>query len=240
MASPVIEFQNVSFRYDKIPILNQVSFQIFQGEMIGIIGPNGEGKTTALKLAMGFLAPNQGTVLINAQPPQKQRTHIGYVSQFRPYDKKFPISVLEVVLTGAVSEINWLGRFPEQIKKRALTLLKELEIDALAETSFGSLSGGQTQKVLLARALMCNPSILFLDEPTAHIDPQSEDMIFHLLKTFSGTKTIVIVTHNFDAILRHMSRVLCFQSTVSSLKPEEVCEHFALGMYHPTERPHDH
>ena len=236
MSFPVIEFQNVGFKYDKTRVLDQASFKIFQGEMIGMIGPNGEGKTTALKLAMGFLSPTEGKILVNTLPPQKQRDQIGYVPQSRPYDKKFPISVLEVVLTGALSRINWLGRLPSQTKRQALTLLAQLGIEKLASTPFGSLSGGQAQKVLLARALICDPPILFLDEPTAHIDPQSEDMIFHFLKTFFGTKTIVTVTHNFDAILRHMSRILCFQNTVSSLKPEEVCNHFALGMYHPTER----
>lgn len=239
MSSPIIEFKQVCFGYDKTPLLDNVSFEVHRGEMLGIIGPNGEGKTTALKLAMGFLKPQQGAIFIDRKPPSKQRHHIGYVPQSHPYDKKFPISVLEVVLTGAISCANWRGCLPQPLKKRALNLLADLSMLDKIHSPFGSLSGGQAQKVLLARALVNDPSIIFLDEPTAHIDPQSEEAIFHFLSTLPPKKTVITVTHNFDVILRHMTRVLCFQTTVSSLNPKEVCNHFALGLYHPTEAPHD-
>ena len=233
MPEPVITFANVCFRYQNTQILDRVSFSIHAGEVIGVIGPNGEGKTTTLRLAMGFLKPSEGTISIKNVPPSQGRSFIGYVPQMHPYDRQFPISAFEVILTGAISKISWLGRFPKSVKARADRLVEELQLRPFIKKSFGSLSGGQAQKVLLARALITDPAILLLDEPTAHIDPAAEETIFTFLQTLAPAKTLVIVTHNFDAILRYTHRVLCFQKKVSSLNPKEVCEHFALGMYHP-------
>ncbi len=223
----VIKFKNLFFSYETVEVLKDVSFEIKQGEYIGIIGPNGGGKTTALNLILGFLSPEKGEALVAAP-----RTRIGYVPQINSYDKEFPISVLEVVLTGSLAKLKWWGGLPEREKIRALELLKEVGCERLESRPFGTLSGGQAQKVLIARALMCDPEILLLDEPTANIDPQSEQIIFIYLKTLQGKKTILIVTHNFEAIIQNVERVLCFQHVVSSMKPEEVCKHFTIGMYH--------
>ena len=230
---PIITFDHILFSYDQIPILQDVTFSIKAGEYIGIIGPNGGGKTTALKLLMGFLKPQKGEVNLFNAPPEKNRTKIGYVPQINAYDKQFPISVLEVVLGGALSKLSFWGTLPSKEKMRARHLLKEVGLEGMEERVFGSLSGGQAQKALIARALMCDPEVLLLDEPTANIDPQSESAIFSYLNTFKGKKTILIVMHNFDAIVKNVERILCFQQEVSSMKPGEVCEHFSLGMYHP-------
>lgn len=228
----IIEFKNIFFNYGSIEVLKNVSFKVNHGEIIGVIGPNGGGKTTALKLMLGFLTPQRGTVTLFGKEPTINRTRVGYVPQVNAYDKAFPISVLEVVLTGGLSKLNWLGLLPKGEKERAYSLLKEVGCQGLEMRPFGSLSGGQAQKVLIARALMCDPEILLLDEPTANIDTQSEESIFHYLKSLQGEKTVLIVTHNFDAIIKNVQRVLCFQHEVSSMLPKDVCEHFALGMYH--------
>lgn len=235
----VIEFEDVSFGYDKPPVLDKASFKVEEGEFIGVIGPNGGGKTTALKLMLGFLKPDAGKVLIFNAPPKQARFRIGYVPQINHYDKQFPISVLEVVLTGALSKVRWFGTIPKQEKLRAVKLLETLGVQDLKDRPFGSLSGGQAQKVLIARALMSDPDLLLLDEPTANIDAQSEAAIFSFLNQLKNKKTVLIVMHDFDAIVRHSDRVLCFQHDVSSLKPEQVCQHFSIGMYHETE-PHSH
>ncbi len=228
----IITFKKLFFSYGSVEILKNVSFEVAQGEYIGIVGPNGGGKTTAIKLMMGFLAPSGGQVEVFGKAPENARTKIGYVPQINAYDKEFPISTLEVVLSGALSHLHWWGARPQGDKKRAKELLKEVGLEGLEKRSFGALSGGQAQKALIARALMCDPEILLLDEPTANIDPQSEQAIFEYLKKFQGKKTILIVTHNFDAIVKNVERVLCFQHEVSSMKPQDVCEHFAIGMYH--------
>ncbi|MDJ0652181.1 MAG: metal ABC transporter ATP-binding protein [Simkaniaceae bacterium] len=223
----VIKFEKLSFSYGTVDVLRDVTLEIKRGEYIGVIGPNGGGKTTALKLMLGFLSPKKGIVSMGVPP-----TKIGYVPQMNAYDKEFPISVLEVVSTGSLSKLKWWGGLPAEEKGRAKKLLKDLGCLGLEGRLFGHLSGGQAQKVLIARALMCDPEILLLDEPTANIDAESEQAIFAYLKTLQGKKTLLIVTHNFDAILKNVERVLCFQQKVSSMKPRDVCKHFTLGMYH--------
>lgn len=227
-----IIFKNVLFSYGQIPVLKDASFVIESGEYVGIIGPNGGGKTTALKLMLGFLKPDSGSIEILGRSPEKGRTQVGYVPQVNAYDKQFPISVLEVVLTGSLTKLSFWGTIPQAEKKHALTLLKEVGLEGFENRPFGTLSGGQAQKALIARALMCDPQVLLLDEPTANIDPESEASIFTYLQKLKGKKTILIVMHNFDAIVKNSERVLCFQHEVSSMKPQEVCEHFRIGMYH--------
>lgn len=227
-----IIFKNVLFSYGQVPVLSDVSFAIESGEYVGVIGPNGGGKTTALKLMLGFLKPHSGSIEILGSSPDKGRTRVGYVPQVNAYDKQFPISVLEVVLTGSLSKLSFWGTIPQAEKKRAIALLKEVGLEGFENRPFGTLSGGQAQKVLIARALMCDPKVLLLDEPTANIDPESEASIFAYLQTLKGKKTILIVMHNFEAIVKNSERVLCFQHEVSSMKPQEVCEHFTIGMYH--------
>lgn len=223
----LLSFHDLSFSYGTIEVLKKVNLEVHQGEYIGIIGPNGGGKTTALQLILGFLKPRNGTVQVGCPS-----TKIGYVPQINAYDKAFPISVLEVVLMGSLGKLSWMGTLPKEEKERARLLLKEVGCAHLEKRAFGTLSGGQAQKVLIARALMCDPELLLLDEPTANIDAESEAAIFAYLKTLQGKKTIMIVTHNFDAIVKNVERVICFQQEVSSMKPQEVCKHFTIGMYH--------
>lgn len=229
---PVISFRRATFSYEKIPVVKNANFDIFPGEFIGVIGPNGGGKTTAIKLMLGFLKPQKGEVLVKT-------SSIGYVPQINAYDKQFPISVLEVVLTGCLSKLSFWGRYPKAVKQKALELLELFNLENFKDKPFGSLSGGQAQKTLIARALISDPSVLLLDEPTANIDAKTEEQIFSFLHKLKGSKTLIIVTHNFDAIIKNVERVLCFQHEVSSLKPEEVCEHFAIGMYHKTKEKTD-
>ena len=241
---PVVEFHQVTFSYDKIPVLNQVNFSVKPQEFIGIIGPNGGGKTTALKLMLGFLSPKQGSITLMNGSPHKNRCQIGYVPQSMHYDKQFPITVLELVLLGSLSKMKWWGHIPKKEKDKALSTLEKVGLLPYKNRPFGSLSGGQAQKALIARAIVSHPKILLLDEPTANVDPKAENQIFQLLQSLKQSMTILIVTHNFEAIMHYTDRVLCFQKEVSSILPHQVCEHFALGMYHlphihPHKEPHD-
>ncbi len=223
--NPVISFQKVTFAYDKFKVIDGASFDIFPGEFIGIIGPNGGGKTTAFKLMLRFLKPESGKVFLNGK--------VGYVPQNNAYDKQFPITVKEVIMTGCLAEMNFLGQFSKKVGDRVDELLSQFGLKEIAHRAFGSLSGGQAQKTLIARALASDPSILLLDEPTANIDSATEKQIFTFLKTLQGQKTILVITHNFDAIIQNVKRVLCFQKEVSSMAPKEVCNHFSIGIYHP-------
>ena len=227
-----IEIENLFFAYEGATVLQSVNLLISQGEFIGIIGPNGGGKTTLLKLFMGFLAPNRGKISIFGRLPSEARLKIGYVPQIHRTDRDFPISLYELILLGSLSKASrWRG-YPSVVKNNALKFIDQLGLTPYKNKSFGSLSGGLAQRALLARALLSDPEILLLDEPTANIDPASSLIIFEMLKQLRKTKTIVIVTHDLKTIVERVDRILCVQGQVTSFLPQEVCEHFALGLYH--------
>jgi len=229
-----LSVENIAFSYEKqIPVLEGISFSISQGEFIGIFGPNGGGKTTLLKLMLGLLKPTVGEVKILGEPPQKTRSQIGYVPQVRRFDRQFPISVLEVVLQGCLSMHRGFGNYPPEAKQKALEALKKVGLEDKAEVRFGDLSGGQIQRTLIARALAPEPKILLLDEATVGVDPETLAEIFSFLLALRKEITILLVTHDLQAIAKEMNRLFCIQRHLTIFSPEQVCEHFALGLYHP-------
>lgn len=228
-----IEIKDVSFGYVKDErILYDVSFRIEEGEFVGIIGPNGGGKTTLLRLLMGFLDPWKGSISIFNKSPKKYPNGIAYVPQTLRFDKQFPITVGELVLGGILSELSWWGSFSQDDKKKALDALELVHLADMYDKPFGTLSGGQIQRALIARAFIQNPRILFLDEPTASVDVQAEADIYSILQDVRKKYTIVMVTHDIRAVIQHVGRVLSVQGRVSDITPSELCEHFALGLYH--------
>lgn len=232
MKAPAVEIRQLSFAYGNGPVLQKIDLNIASGEWVGIMGPNGGGKTTLLKLLMGFLTPTEGTLSIFGQTPAKARLNIGYVPQVHRTDRDFPITLYELVLLGALSKTNFFGAYPEEIKEKALHLIEKMGLSPHKNKVFGSLSGGLAQRALLARALLCDPGLILLDEPTANIDPPSAAAIYELLASLRGKKTILLVTHDLRAIVEKVDRVFCVQGQVSSFLPKEICEHFALGLYH--------
>lgn len=228
----MIELSNVSFSYTDFPVLIDVNSKIEKGTFTGIMGPNGGGKSTFLKLLMGFLTPSKGTVQIMGQSPEQARTKIGYVPQFHRTDRDFPVSVWELILMGAVSKTSLFGRYPAEIKERALFFIEDLGLLPYMHKPFHSLSGGFAQRALLARALLSDPEILLLDEPTANIDAPSSHAILNFLEELKGIKTILLVTHDLHTIVERVDRVICIQGQLTSYLPTEVCEHFAFGLYH--------
>jgi zinc transport system ATP-binding protein len=224
--------ENVSFAYDETSILKNISFTIHPGESVGIIGPNGGGKTTLLKLIMGFLKPTTGKISLFGSSPQQAINEIGYVPQVMRFDKQFPISVYELALSGRLSRLPWHGVYSREDHQITDEILDQLELTSFKHNAFGTLSGGQAQRVLIARALVSQPKLLLLDEPTANVDVKAEAKIYGLLKELRGKITIVMVTHDLSTAIDQVERVLCVQKTLMSLLPEEVCEHFALGLYH--------
>lgn len=229
---PVIDFNNVSFGYESNLILKDISFSIMPGESIGIIGPNGGGKTTLLKLILGFLSPQSGQVSIYGKSPNEVLSAIGYVPQAMLFDRQFPISVYELVLSGRLSRLPWYGIYSASDHKAANEALARVELESFAHVPFGNLSGGQAQRALIARALASEPKILLLDEPTANVDAKAESYIYSLLKGLEGKMTVLMVTHDLNAVIEQVQRVLCVQKSVVELLPEQVCEHFVFGLYH--------
>ncbi|MFQ5481575.1 MAG: metal ABC transporter ATP-binding protein [Nitrospinaceae bacterium] len=212
--TPPIQIENLSFRYAGPWILEDVHLTVAPREFLGIVGPNGSGKSTLLKMILGILKPDRGQVRVLGQPPESGRTKIGYMPQITHFPRDFPISVEETVLLGRLGKTSSLGFFRKRDREVARRVMREVEILDLAERPIGALSGGQFQRVLIARALAGEPEILILDEPTANIDMRSEVDIFDFLKTLNDRVTILVVSHDIGFISRYIHRVACLNRTL--------------------------
>lgn len=229
----VIEVEDLAFSYQGDNVLENITFKISEYEAVGIIGPNGGGKTTLLMLLMGFLKPAHGSIKIYGKSAKHMRQMIGYVPQTFRYDKDFPITALEVVCGGLLSQTKHWGGFSNRDKQKAMQALEKMGLEKFQSASFSELSGGQAQRVLLARALASEPKILFLDEVTANVDQAAQVDIYNHLDKLKGQITILMVTHDLRAAVSHVDRVLCVEREIASFSPQQVCEHFTLGLYHP-------
>lgn len=228
-----IQAEHLYFKYDSTDVLKDVSFSVNEGEFLGIIGPNGGGKTTLLQLLTGFLSPTKGSIKIFDTRATAAQKWMAYVPQTMRFDRHFPISVMELVLGGRLSELPWYGIYKKEDFEIALHSLEKIGLGHLKDRAFGTLSGGQQQRCLIARALASNPRILFLDEPTANVDSDASYEILNLLQSLKGKITILMVTHDLQTAINQVDRVLCVQQTAIAYTPIEVCEHYALGLYHP-------
>ncbi len=211
---PAIKFDHVSFSYDSHAVLEDVSFSINHGDFLGIIGPNGGGKTTLLKLCLGLLRPKKGKVEIYGKEPVKMRKILGYIPQNPNPNPNFPVSVLDVVLMGRISHSKPGKRFRRDDYESAKEALSRVGMAEFLDSPIEKLSGGQRQRVFLARALATEPKILLLDEPTTGIDAPSQSMLFELLKELNSQMTIVLVTHDTIVISRYIKTVACVNQRV--------------------------
>lgn len=222
LSGPVIEFREVGFAYPEGgPVLEDVTFVISGKKHVCVIGPNGGGKTTMLKLMLGLLQPERGTVEIFGIPPHRACRHVGYVPQHTVLRRGFPITVREVVLTGCVDR-HFFGWHRPACGVDADAVLKELGILDLASRPFDQLSGGQRQRVLIARALVGNPALLLLDEPTANIDPAVARQVRDILTALSRRMTVVTVSHDLDYLGSGLDVILLVNGTVEEMDPAEI------------------
>jgi len=212
--NPVIELSQVSFSYGLVPVLQNISLQVEPGEFLGLVGPNAGGKSTLLKLVLGLLKPQRGSVKVLGSRPTQARRRIGYVPQYPGFARDFPVSVEQVVLLGRLGAGRMPGFFSVADRKAAHQALEEVEAADLAGRQIGALSGGQLQRVLLARALVAQPDILILDEPTANIDMRLESDIFDELKVLNRRMTILVVSHDIAFISGYVHRVACLNRTL--------------------------
>ena len=209
-----IEFDSVGFAYGEQTVLEDVSLHVPRGEFLALIGPNGGGKSTVVKLALGLLEPSQGRVSVLGRPPGQAASRVGYVPQFSRFARDFPISVRETVLHGRLGRRAWWRPLNRQDRRAADEALSQTDALDLATRPIASLSGGQLQRVLLARALATEPQILLLDEPTAHVDTQSERNLFDRLAALGQRMTIVVVSHDVGLVSRYVSNVACLNHTL--------------------------
>jgi len=209
----IMSFRSVTFRYGTRVVLEEVNFAIHEGESVCIVGPNGGGKTTLLKLALGLLKPNTGRVEVCGEVPQNVRLKVGYVPQTMAFDSQFPMTVLDVVLMGRLG-LAGLGFWRQRDKVEAGQALDEMGIIDLIDRPFAALSGGQRQRVLIARALVSNPRLLLLDEPTAHVDASAETQFRELLGRLHKKMTIITVSHDLGFVSSQVRKVVCVNRTV--------------------------
>lgn len=225
-----IEVQNLSFAYDQTPVLTDVGFTLDALDSVCIVGPNGGGKTTLIKLMLGLLEPDQGLVRIYGGKPVEQRRRIGYVPQYAHYDARFPISVQEVVSMGRLGN-SLGGRYTRADRAAVQDALAAVNLSAFAERSFASLSGGQRQRILIARALASGGDILILDEPTANIDSASEQQFFALLEELNKQMTILMVTHEVGFASTFFKRIICVNNQVYIHPTSELTGELIQNMY---------
>ncbi|MFO7791914.1 MAG: ABC transporter ATP-binding protein [Candidatus Saliniplasma sp.] len=206
-----IQVKDVDVRYGQQTILKDMSFELEKGDFLGVIGPNGGGKTTLLKVILGLVKPDKGEVKIFGTPVSKAGDVVGYVPQRMNFDVQFPISVWEVVLMGRVGGLGLKPFFSEKDKKIASQSLSRVDMLEYKDKQFSMLSGGQQQRVLIARALADRPKILLLDEPTASVDEQIRTNIYELLQRLNKERgiTVVLVSHDIGVISSHVNKVAC-------------------------------
>ena len=220
---PVIEINNVSFTYTRVPVLKSVSLSIAEEEFLGVVGPNAGGKSTLIKLILGLIEPDSGTVTVLGKSPVDACSHIGYVPQYPTFSRRdFPISVRDTVLMGRLGTGKWYGGYSREDNAIAEKAMQAVEVPDIANRPIGSLSGGQLQRVLIARALACEPEILILDEPTANIDMRVEEDIFGLLKQYNDHMTIIVVSHDIGFISGYVERVACINQELVCHTTDEI------------------
>ncbi|EFK07558.1 putative ABC transporter, ATP-binding protein [delta proteobacterium NaphS2] len=214
LTTPAVEMKGIWFSYERTPVLEDISFTLKEGDFLGMIGPNGGGKTTLLKLLLGILKPDRGLIRVLGEEPHRARRRVGYVPQNTDSNNTFPVSVMDVVLMGRLA-ISRMGKsFSAKDRPMAEEALRKVGMWNSKNTPIGKLSGGQRQRVLIARALVAEPEILFLDEPTAKVDPEFESNIYDFLKELNRRATIVTITHDVGVISRYVKSVACVNRTL--------------------------
>ena len=232
MSASIVEIDDVAFAYDAgETVLQDVSLDIRQGDFTAMIGPNGGGKTTLLKLILGLLKPDKGVIRVLGQSSQKAAPCIGYVPQDVHINSSFPITAVDVVLMGMLAPRKRWRRKSSSDRREAMAALERLEVGALAERKIGALSGGQRQRVFIARALATRPKLMLLDEPTASIDTKGQADFFKMLKELNKDVTILVVSHDLLVISRYAKSVACVNRNLHYHNQAEITGEMLEIMY---------
>lgn len=230
----IININQLSFSYDKQVVLENINLSVEKDDFLAIIGPNGGGKSTLLKLILGIIQPKEGVLKVFSKHPSKHLNKIGYVPQNTNINIDFPIKVLDVVLMGFSKKLFSFG-YTNQQRLDAIEALKRVGMEGLKDQKIGSLSGGQRQRVMISRALCSKPKLLILDEPTASIDVSGQKQIYELLKELNKEITIIVVSHDISVILgyankvAHINKILTyhdidFKKKIETNDNEHFCE----------------
>lgn len=209
----IISLRNVTVRYDDYVAIDSANLEIFADDFICIIGPNGGGKTTLIKAILGTL-PHSGEVILSPTLFNGNKRLIGYLPQQSTFDRSFPISILEVVMSGLQSERGFTAKYSHSDRDKAMQLLEKVGLKSVAERQIGEVSGGQMQRALLCRAVISEPKLLILDEPTNFIDKQFESELYNILQQLNQRMAIVMVSHEVNNISPAVKSIVCVNRTL--------------------------
>ncbi len=220
----LLSIENLSFGYEKTPILEDINLKVYAHDFLGVIGPNGGGKTTLLKIILGLIKPDKGKINFEGDLQGRKR-QIGYLPQVRHVDKKFPITVTDVVLSGSIMQEKHIKG--KALKEKAEALLQEMGIPEIRKKAIGELSGGQMQRVFLCRALISEPKLLVLDEPDTFVDNRFEGELYERLKHLNHQMAIVLVSHDIGTITSYVKNIACVNQHLhyhpgNSITPEQL------------------
>ncbi len=229
--NPPLHIENLNFSYGSISVLEQASLTIEDREFICIVGPNGGGKTTLLKLVLGLLEPQNGIVSVFGNTPTLGRKWIGYLPQHASLDPKFPVTALDVVLMGRLGKTRSIGLYTKTDHAAARETLARVGLEKFQTRSLATLSGGQRQRVLIARALVSEPKLLLLDEPTSSLDDYVERELYDLLQELNKELTVVVVTHDIGFVSSYVEKVVCVNRQVHVHPTSEINENIIHDMY---------
>ena len=229
--NPIIQINGLCAGYDGKTVLNQVDLAVYEKDFLGIIGPNGGGKTTLIKCILGLHHPLQGDIRFYKDSQEVSEITMGYLPQYNNIDKKFPISVYEVVLSGLSKQKSLFRRYSKEQYEQARQMIVRMGLEGLEERSIGSLSGGQLQRALLGRALVSNPEVVILDEPNTYIDKRFEAKLYSLLEEINQERAIILVSHDIGTVLKNVKTIACVNETVhyhphTEVPTEWLEEHF--------------
>jgi zinc transport system ATP-binding protein len=231
VAVPAIDLEHVWLSFRGMTVLEDISLTIEPGEFVGIIGPNGGGKSVLLKVILGLLKPDRGRVRIFGHAPERAGGEFAYVPQYPPFDPRFPIRVMDVVMLGRLGTRGLLHRHTAEDRERAMNALREVQADALAEREIGKLSGGQLQRVLIARGLATDARLLLLDEPTASLDSAVVGPFYELLQRLSTRMTVILVSHDLSVMSQHVRSVACLNRTLHYHHSKEITREMVEDTY---------
>ncbi len=248
-ADPV-SIQNLWVRLDGRTVLEEVNLEVKEGDFLGLIGPNGGGKTTLLRAILGLVKPSRGRVAVFGMSPEAARCRVGYLPQKSLFDQRFPIRALEVVLMGRRGRMGLFDHYSSEDREAALSALKAVGMLDLKDREIGALSGGQQQRVFVARALVSEPDLLLLDEPATGIDSARRREFYELLGDLNEKMTIIMVSHDISAVSTYVKKIACvsrrlFYHSSKELFAEEIEEAYqcpvemiAHGIPHRVLREH--